>query len=210
MIKLIYMKFLFYFKKKQYKKKWRIKNSHNETIPRAIYPLNMVDIGKYTYGCIDIAYFGRKEEYLSIGSFCSIANNVLFITGGGHYLNRFTTFPLERKLNGLKEETTKGKIIVKDDVWIGYGATILSGITIGQGAVIGANTTVSKDVPPYAVVVGNPGVIVKYRFSDEIINQLLKVNYKDISEMSKSDLINAYRRVISDTSQISRLFKKVV
>ena len=74
---------------------------------------------------------------------------------------------------------TKGDVTVGNDVWIGYGATILSGVTIGDGAVIGTHAVVTKDVPPYAIVAGNPGKIVKYRFSEEIINKFLEIKWWD-------------------------------
>ena len=74
----------------------------------------------------------------------------------------------------------KGPIIVGDDVWIGLNSIILSGVTIGQGAVIGARSVVAKDVPPYAVYVGNK--VVKYRFNDDIIQKLLKFDYSKLTD----------------------------
>ena len=70
---------------------------------------------------------------------------------------------------------TKGDVIIGNDVWIGEDALILSGVTVGDGAVIGARTVIAKDVEPYAVMVGNPARIIKKRFSDEIISQLLAI-----------------------------------
>ena len=80
------------------------------------------------------------------------------------------------------EAISKGDIIVDDDVWIGYGATILSGVHIGQGAVIAAGAVVTKDVPPYAIVGGVPAKVIKYRFSPEIIQQLMKLDYSKLTE----------------------------
>ena len=68
--------------------------------------------------------------------------------------------------DGIDEATSKGDIIVQDDVWIGYGATILSGLTIGQGAVIAAGSVVTKDVTPYSVVAGVPARVIKYHFGE--------------------------------------------
>lgn len=87
-------------------------------------------------------------------------------------------------MNGLKnnEALSKGNIIIEDDVWIGQGAIILSGVTIGRGSVIGAGAVVAKDIPPYSIVVGNPGKVIKKRFSDEIIEKLMKVDYSKLDE----------------------------
>ena len=91
------------------------------------------------------------------------------------------------------EALTKGKIIVKDDVWIGMSVLILSGITIGQGAVIAAGSVVTKDVPPYAIVGGNPAKILKYRFSSEIIE---KVKNVDLSKIKlKKNKGNLYEKL---------------
>ena len=73
--------------------------------------------------------------------------------------------------------TTRGDITIGNDVWIGRGATVLSGVTVADGAVIGAGAVVAKDVPPYAIVVGNPARVVRYRFSDEVIEALLRIRW---------------------------------
>ena len=80
------------------------------------------------------------------------------------------------------EAISKGDIIVDDDVWIGYGATILSGVHIGQGAVVAAGAVVTKDAPPYAIVGGVPARVIKYRFSPEVIEQLLKLDYSKLTD----------------------------
>lgn len=83
-------------------------------------------------------------------------------------------------MNGI-DAISKGDIIVDDDVWIGYGAIILSGVHISQGAIIAAGAVVTKDVPPYAIVGGVPANILKYRFSKEIIQELLKIDYEHLN-----------------------------
>ena len=152
----------------------------------SIFNIDKVSVGNYTYGNIDILDFGDNEK-LSIGNFCSIAPNVKFVLNADHYTNHFTTFPLKVKVlqTQNKEGVSKGDIIVGDDVWLGLNAVILSGVTIGQGAIIAAGAVVTKNVPPYAIVGGNPARIIKYRFEDEIIDRLLRV---DFSKLSKSDI----------------------
>ena len=117
-------------------------------------------MGNYTYGKIDINFFTNKEK-LIIGNFCSIADGVKFVTGGNHFADRLLTFPVGSIYNiGKDDGYTKGPIIVEDDVWIATNALILSGVTIGRGAIVAAGAVVVKDVPPYAIVGGNPAKIL--------------------------------------------------
>ena len=101
------------------------------------------------------------------------------ILGGNHPLNQISTYPLEyvfpetSSLKGI----IKRDVIIENDVWIGIGVHIMPGVHVGNGAVIGAFSVVSKDVPPYAVVAGNPATIKKFRFSEDIINRLLKLEW---------------------------------
>lgn len=167
---------------KKYKKKWRNLNQHNFTIPRNVFPQELVRIGKNTYGDIYVLAFNNKYT-CTIGNYCSIAPEVAFILSADHNLDTFSTYPFKVKILGEKYEgTSKGNITVADDVWIGFRATILSGVTIGQGAVVAAGALVTKDVPPYAIVAGVPAHIVKYRFDENIITQLLKIDYSRIDE----------------------------
>ena len=173
--------------KAEWDKKWRELNKHNFTdianrFPKNINIKDIVTVGNGTYGYLNIRYFWDKQEHLSIGNYCSIAEGVLFLTGGNHPLDTLSSYPFDTSYNtGVKYSTpTKGAIVVEDDVWIGINAIILSGVTIGQGAVIGAGSVVAKDVPPYAIYAGNR--VVKYRFSDEIINKLLSFDYSKLTE----------------------------
>jgi serine acetyltransferase len=85
-------------------------------------------------------------------------------------------------LTGELEAVSKGDIVVGDDVWIGYGATILSGVHIGQGAVVAAGALVAKDVPPYAIVGGVPAKVIKYRFEPALIERLLEIDYSQLDD----------------------------
>lgn len=150
-------------------------------------------IGKHTYGEPLILHWGENSK-LTIGNFCSIADNVKIFLGGNHRIDWVTTYPFnalsdiwDNAKDIIGHPATKGDVIIGNDVWIGYGATILSGVTISDGAVIGAEAVVTKDVSPYAIVVGNPAREIKKRFSDENIKQLLKIKWWDWedSEISK-------------------------
>ncbi len=139
-------------------------------------------VGKFSYGSIAVESWGSEEERLEIGNFVSIAEGVKFLLGGNHEIDTFTTFPFKVKFFGEKMEAkTKGPIIVKDDVWIGTNSLILSGVVIGQGAIVAAGSVVTKDVPPYAVVGGNPARVLKYRYPQEIVERMLKVEWSTIN-----------------------------
>lgn len=143
------------------------------------YQINEVEIGDYTY----IAK-NATISYTKIGKYCSIGPN--FLCGWGiHPLNGISTSPMfysTRKQNGYtlsKEDKIEERrsILIGNDVFIGANVIILDGITIGDGAVIGAGAVVSKDIPPYAVVVGCPIKILKYRFNEETINKLKSIQW---------------------------------
>lgn len=135
-------------------------------------------IGRCTYGKPKIFFMGDACK-LEIGSYCSISDNVTTLLGLDHQTEFVTTHPLSNLHHFGKYPIPQriGDIIIGNDCWIGYGATILSGVTIGDGAVIGAQTVVSKSVAPYAIVVGNPAREIKKRFSDDVIERLLKVKW---------------------------------
>jgi len=185
-----------YLKLIHFKEKWRKRNVNNFTRAGNIFPIEIVSVGNYSYGELNIHYYFNKDEQIQIGSFCSIANDTHFFTGGGHDYKIITSYPFKNisSKNQIKEATTRGAIILEDDVWIGYGCIILSGVKIGKGAVIGAGSIVVKDVPPYAIFAGNK--VVKYRFSDEIIQKLLIFDISKIKlENAKSNFDILYKKI---------------
>jgi acetyltransferase-like isoleucine patch superfamily enzyme len=144
----------------------------------------LLEFGEHSYGTPKIHSYEGSQAKVSIGKFCSIAPNVNIITGGIHPINNVSLFPFRIKwtLKGAFKDgipSTNGPVIIGHDVWISTGVTILSGINIGHGAVIAAGALVTKDVPPFAVVGGNPAKIIRYRFSDEHIASLLRIAWWD-------------------------------
>ena len=98
-----------------------------------------------------------------------------------HPTDQLSTYPYKVKLlNQPLEGVSKGDIVVGDDVWFGFRSTIMSGVHIGQGAIIAAGAVVTKDVPPYAIVGGVPAKIIRYRFANEVISELMKVDFEKV------------------------------
>jgi virginiamycin A acetyltransferase len=140
-------------------------------------------IGEYSYH--DSIYirepFYHKKNILEIGKFCSIGGNVIvFLERGNHVPNWVSTYPFDTggfDVPKKIEYPDKGGVKIGNDVFIGNNVTILSGVVIEDGAVIGTHTVVSKNVPAYSIFVGNPGRVVKKRFSDKQIEELLKIQW---------------------------------
>ena len=137
----------------------------------------------------------KKPPHILIGKFCSLAENVSFFAGLNHeYKNAVTTYPfdvdfvIEKILTGAeithssyipkqKRYDNRHQIILGNDVWIGRESKILGGVTIGSGAIIGSNSVVAKNIPPYAIAVGNPARIVKYRFDNETVKKFMQIRW---------------------------------
>lgn len=151
-------------------------------------------VGDYTYydDFENVENFEKNVKYLFdfigdqliIGKFCMIASDVKFIMNGANHLTEaVTAYPFaifggdwSEAMQG-KSYPNKGNIVVGNDVWIGYNATILAGVTIGDGAIIGNNALVTRDVEPYSIVGGNPAKLIRKRFSEEKIKQLLEIQW---------------------------------
>ena len=162
-------------------------------------------VGDYTYydDFEDVHNFEKNVKYhfdftgdqLIIGKFCMIASDVKFIMNGANHLsNAISTYPFAVFGNGWesamegKTYPNKGNIEIGNDVWIGYNATIMAGVKIGDGAIIATNSTVVSDVEPYTIVGGNPAREIKKRFSPEIVERLLKLQWWnwDIEKITKN------------------------
>ncbi len=140
------------------------------------------DVGVGTYGKPRVIYWDCGAK-LRIGRYCSIAGGVTILLGGEHHTDWVTTYPFSllypaaAALPGYP--LSKGDVTVGSDVWLGQDALVLSGVTIGHGAVIGARSVVARDVEPYAVVAGNPARLIRSRFEPALVARLLRVAWWD-------------------------------
>lgn len=175
------------------KKRWRKRNRHNFTTVNSLFNQNLCEVGNYTYGVINLSSTNDISK-VYIGNFCSIASNVVFLINNEHRLDHISTYPFMNKIvTGESEAISKGDIVVDDDVWIGNDVKVTSGVHIGQGAVIGTGAIVTKDVPPYAIVGGIPAKVIRYRFAESTINELLKIDYSRMDvEFIKENISRLY------------------
>lgn len=174
----------------------------NKNVPSVCFIKNVItrpniEVGDYTY-YDDTNGADKFEEHvihhyeflgdkLIIGKFCQIASGIkIIMNGANHRMNSVTTYPFNIMGNGWEKVTPKledlpfkGDTIIGNDVWIGQNVTILPGVHIGDGAIIGANSVVTKDIPAYHIAGGNPCKIIRKRFNEELINYLEEIKWWD-------------------------------
>lgn len=157
----------------------------------------MKEVDSNTYGHDGIRIIhGEEGKTLRIGKFCSIAEGVTVFLGANHRVDWFSTYPFghikeslfPKVKKGSGHPATKGDVTIGNDVWIATNAVIMSGVRIGDGAVVGAYSVVTKDVPPYTIVAGNPAKQIRKRFSDEVINKLLELQWWDKPESEINEI----------------------
>jgi acetyltransferase-like isoleucine patch superfamily enzyme len=151
--------------------------------------MSLITVGAYTYGQENISapYWGSRGGHgkLIIGKYCSIAAGVTVLLGGNHRTDWVTTYPFGHIHEGTfpcmaaGHPATKGDVRIGNDVWLGMRSTIMSGVTIGDGAVVAANSHVVKDVPPYTIVGGNPARPIRQRFRPDQVESLLAIRWWD-------------------------------
>lgn len=182
--------------------KFPVKLPDGSDWPHTIYLKNFIDhpnieVGDYTYFndfrlpvpdvrqlLVPYMHLGVSEK-LVIGKFVQIANGVQIITSSAnHQMDGFSTYPFavfgEPWSSRYKPEwPNKGDTFIGNDVWIGHEALIMPAVSIGDGAIIASRSVVTKDVPPYSIVAGNPAKVIRYRFNEEIISILLEIKWWD-------------------------------
>jgi acetyltransferase-like isoleucine patch superfamily enzyme len=199
--------------RRAFEKNWRKRNQHNETkVAGRIFPMDIVTVGKGTYGTITIqSLYVTPNERLTIGNYVSIAPDVIFLLGVNHQINTATTFPFYSKLiqRSPIDAISKGPIIIEDEVWIGTGSTIFSGVKIGKGAIIAAGAVVTKDVQPYSIVGGSPAKVLRFRFPDAIIQILQPIHFINFSDSwIKKNIETIYTKI--ETVDDALRFKALV
>ncbi len=168
-------------------------------------------IGRGTYGRPEVFAWGEGQT-LEIGAFCSFAGGIQIYLRAEHRVDWVTTYPfsaLWKEGAGIQgHPTSKGDVIIGNDVWIGAESIILSGVKIGDGAVIGTGSVVAQSVPPYAIVFGNPAKILRYRFSQDIIASLLEIAWWNWDDQKIAEflpfLLNPDIRVFISRAQKSQ------
>ena len=158
--------------------RWKVKDSR-------------VVVGRGTYGAPTIILYSA-EDRVEIGNYSSIAGGSFLLAGGEHNTKLVSSFPFrfyylqdsEAVVSDpaeirYQDAVYKGSLRIGSDVWIGFGAMVLSGVTVGHGAVIGAGAVVASNVPPYAIVVGNPGRVIRTRFDEDTVSRLLASRWWD-------------------------------
>jgi acetyltransferase-like isoleucine patch superfamily enzyme len=169
--------------------------------------------GKHSNGMENLAIsdFGDGPR-LHIGSFNSIAPGLVVFLGGNQRVDSATTYPfghlhLDRfpqgVVHGSGHPVSKGDVVIENDVWIGYGCTVLSDVRIGSGSVLAAKSFVNRDVPSCAIVVGNLAIVVRYRFNEQIIRLICDLRWWDLAD----DQINTILPVLQSNPEIGSIEK---
>jgi len=139
-------------------------------------------MGRHSYGDPWVQVHRGDTGRVDVGAFCSIAAGVEFVLGGNHRVDWVSTYPFRIRwdLPGAFTDghpSSKGNIVVGNDMWLGRRATILSGVTSGDDAVVAASSLVTKDVRPYAIVGGNPAIEIRRRFEDDVVDALQRIRW---------------------------------
>lgn len=211
------------------------KSMKNKPNPNIIFPIPNIKTLTYIRPTItnpniiigDFTYFADTDfekhvthhydfigDKLIIGKFCQIAAGVEFVmNGANHQMSGVSTYPFyifgtwEQSIPQQKDMPLKGDTVIGNDVWIGQNSTILPGVHIGDGAIIGLNSVVAKDVPPYTIFAGNPAKFIRKRFDDELIDLLLKLKWweKSVEEINNLIPILSSRNLESVKTKIRTL-----
>jgi acetyltransferase-like isoleucine patch superfamily enzyme len=197
------------------KAKWLDLNKHNRTIvgntiDDIAFPIDLVTVGDGTYGPLKVYSYRSINEKLIIGNYCSISSGVLFILGGNHRSEIFSTYPFKYFFTNEEESLSKGPIIIEDDVWIGTNSVILSGVTISKGTIVAAGSIVTKSTIPYSIIGGNPSKLIKMRFNQEIIDEMMNFNYHNLDfNIIRQNMEKLYKKIDLELVQSILNTKKI-
>jgi len=190
--------------------RWRSANGHNLTRAETLFPIDRVSVGRYTYGPLNLHFFLHPDERVTIGNLCSIGPEVHILAGGEHDFAGPSSYPIEFLIGGGPDADAgsepKGPVVIHDDVWIGRGCIILSGVTIGQGAVIGAGSLVAKNVPDYAIFAG--GRVLKYRFPEEDLGYMRSFDWAGLTRVELLENLELLTRPLSPEFYTSDVFRR--
>lgn len=170
--------------------RWKRRNRHNRTAPVNTFDISRVSVGNGSYGGLEVYTYGSPDARLTIGHYVSIGPHVRFLLSGEHRIDGISTYPFDAydPISSTCADVCRGAVVIGDDVWIGMGATILSGVNVDQGAVIGAGALVTKDVEPYAIVGGVPARRIRWRFSESIRSQLQTIDWARVTPRMAHEL----------------------
>jgi acetyltransferase-like isoleucine patch superfamily enzyme len=185
----------------------KILNAIRRGIPRISFDPILppgLELGRHTYGPIDFDVtfpIFTEGARIIVGAFCSINAEARILGGGEHRIDGASSFPIKARLfdpteANAEESVQTGRTVIGNDVYVGLGAIVLAGVTIGDGAVVGAGAVVTKTVPAYAIVVGSPAQVTRYRFSADVIERLLAVRWWDFSDEQLETLLPWFARDI--------------
>lgn len=165
-----------------------------------------IDAGLYSYGCFDR---DRFNPHVTIGRYCSFSNSCRRINAN-HGLDNMSMHPFfYNERMGFRENAhfERARCVIEDDVWIGHNAILLARVTrVGRGAAIAAGAIVTGDVPPYALVAGVPGKVVRYRFAPEVIEAIEATRWWELDETQLKQVSSAFPDAFADpTNNIERL-----
>jgi len=195
---------------------WREFHQQRFEIAMAIPTVSdVLTVGDFTYGTEHLEVLFRDSgAKVEIGKFCSIARGVRIILGGHHRHDWITTYPFGEVFQNVfgvnstgNQHRSKGSVVIGNDVWIGLGVTIMPGVIVGDGAVLAANTHVTSDVQPYAIVGGNPSRFIKFRFDKEVIDKLLAIRWWDFSvdQINKNQSLVAHEPTLETLKRLQEI-----